>query len=313
MLPVFMVVAAESPLEHVVQHPLVTRSSPLKGILGKALTHEGVVTLLSDQIAMMILAGLLLILFVPLLARRRKGTDAVGRHVPVGFANFLEATCAYLRKEVAEPALHEHTDRFVKYIWSVFFFILTINLLGLLPIPPLSKLALGTHIGGTATGNVFVTGTLAVMTMFMMVFNGLRLGGKHYLAHFVPGPLWLAPLFVIVEVIGLFARIFALAIRLFANMIAGHILLAVLLSFIFSASAAMGVGGGLGVAVPVVLASVAIMMLEIFVAFLQAFIFTFLTALFLGASVNVHHAANHDDEVAHAHDVAHRKEAHPAH
>jgi len=176
MLPAFALIAAENPLEHIVQHPLVTRPSPLKGILGKALSQEGVITLLSDQIVMMILAGLLLILFVPVLARRRRGADVVGRHVPAGFANFLEATCEYLRKEVAEPALGEHSDRFVKYIWSVFFFILTVNLLGLLPVPALSKLA-GTHIGGTATGNVFVTGTLAVMTMFMMVFNGLRLGG----------------------------------------------------------------------------------------------------------------------------------------
>jgi F-type H+-transporting ATPase subunit a len=138
-----------------------------------------------------------------------------------------------------------------------------------------------------------------------MVGNGLLLGGKHYLAHFCPGPLWLAPLLIPVEIIGLLARIFALAIRLFANMIAGHILLAVLLGFILSAGTSMGAGGGLAVAVPVILASVAIMMLELFVAFLQAFIFTFLTALFLGSSVNVHHAANHDDEEAHAHDAAH--------
>ncbi|HEV7517245.1 MAG TPA: F0F1 ATP synthase subunit A [Thermoanaerobaculia bacterium] len=308
MLPAFALVAAENPLEHVVQHPLVTRPVDL----GKLLTPHGVITLLSDQIVMMIVAGLLLVLFVPLLARRRRGADAIGRQVPAGFANFLEATCAYLRKEVAEPALHEHTDRFVKYLWSVFFFILTINLLGLLPVPPLSKLALGTHIGGTATGNIWVTATLAIMTMALMVGNGLRLGGKAYLAHFCPGPLWLAPLLIPVEIIGLVARIFALAIRLFANMIAGHILLAVLLGFILSAGTAMGAGGGIAVAVPVILASVAIMMLELFVAFLQAFIFTFLTALFLGASVNVHHAADHNDEEAHAHAVTH-KEAQAAH
>ncbi len=295
MLPAFALIAAENPLEHVVQHPLVTRPADL----GKLLTPHGVITVLSDQIVMMILAGLLLILLVPLLARRRRGGDAIGRQVPAGFANFLEAVCQYLRVEVAEPALHEHTDRFVKYIWSVFFFILTINLLGLLPVTPLSKLA-GAHIGGTATGNIWVTATLAIMTMFLMVGNGLRLGGKAYLAHFCPGPLWLAPLLIPVEIIGLVARIFALAIRLFANMIAGHILLAVLLGFILSAGTAMGAGGGIAVAVPVILASAAIMMLEIFVAFLQAFIFTFLTALFLGASVNVHHAADHDDEVAHA-------------
>lgn len=300
MMLAFMMMMAENPLEHVVQHPLLQT----EGHFGP-LTPEGKITLLSDQIVMMIVAGLLLMLFLPMLVRRRKGTDAVGSLIPTGFANFVEAICEYLRKEVAQPNLGEHTDRFIKYIWSVFFFILTINLLGLLPVGPVAKL-FGSHLGGTATGNIFVTATLAILTMIMMVINGLRLGGKHYLAHFCPGPIGLAPLLVPVEIIGLGARIFALAIRLFANMIAGHILLAVLLSFILTAGTAMGAAGGLGVAVPVVAGSVAITMLEIFVAFLQAFIFTFLTTLFIGQSVVFHHDDHGDDHghgpgEAHAH------------
>jgi F-type H+-transporting ATPase subunit a len=271
-----------NPLEHVVQHPLVQQEAHLG-----ALTPEGKITLLSDQIVMMMIAGLLLILLVPALVRRRRGGSGVDAMVPAGPANAIEAICQYLRKEVAQPALHEHTDRFVKYIWSVFFFILMVNLLGLLPIASVTPL-FGAHIGGTATGNIWTTATLAILTMVMMVVNGLRLGGKHYLAHFSPGPWWLSPLLVPVEIIGLIARIFALAIRLFANMIAGHILLAVLLSFILSAGAASA-AMGLGVAVPVVFGSVAITMLELFVAFLQAFIFTFLTALFIGQSVVFHH------------------------
>jgi F-type H+-transporting ATPase subunit a len=203
--------------------------------------------------------------------------------------------CDYIRKEIAEPALHEHTDRFIKYIWSVFFFVLTVNILGLLPIPVVSKL-FGTHLGGAATGNIWTTATLAIITMAMMVVNGLRLGGKSYLAHFCPGPLWMAPLLVPVEIIGLIAKIFALAVRLFANMIAGHILLAVLLSFILSAGA-ISTGLGLGVGALVVAGSVAINFLELFVAFLQAFIFTFLTTLFIGMSVVFHH----DDEHAGQH------------
>ena len=271
-----------NPLEHVVQHPLVQQEAHLG-----ALTPEGKITLLSDQIVMMMIAGLLLILLVPMLVRRRRSGSGVDAMVPAGSANAIEAICQYLRKEVAQPALHEHTDRFVKYIWSVFFFILMVNLLGLLPIASVTPL-FGAHIGGTATGNIWTTATLAILTMAMMVVNGLRLGGKHYLAHFSPGPWWLSPLLVPVEIIGLIARIFALAIRLFANMIAGHILIAVLLSFILSAGAASA-AMGLGVAVPVVLGSVAITMLELFVAFLQAFIFTFLTALFIGQSVVFHH------------------------
>ena len=284
-----MLFAGDNPLTHIVPHPLIQREADLG-----PLTPDGKITLLSDQITMMIVAGVLLIVFVPLFVRKRRGNDAIGRLVPAGFGNFVEAICQYLRKDVAAPALQEHTDRFIKYIWSVFFFILTINLLGLVPIAAVSPL-FGVHLGGTATGNVWVTATLATLTMGMMVVNGLRLGGKHYLAHFCPGPLWLAPLLVPVEIIGLIARIFALTVRLFANMIAGHILLAVLLSFILTAGSAMGAAGGLGVAVPVVLASVAITMLEIFVAFLQAFIFTFLTALFIGQSVVFHHGDEHGE------------------
>ena len=278
---------AESPLEHIVQHPLIERPANLG-----PLTPNGVITIFSDQIAMIALAGVLLIAFVPMMLRRRRGKGDVEGLVPAGGANMLEAVCQYIRKEVAEPALHEHTDRFIKYIWSVFFFVLTVNILGLLPIPAVSSL-FGLHLGGTATGNIWVTATLALITMGMMVINGLRIGGKHYIAHFCPGPIWMAPLLVPVEIIGLVAKVFALAVRLFANMIAGHILLAVLLSFIMAAGS-ISAGLGLGVAVPVVLGSAAINLLELFVAFLQAFIFTFLTTLFIGMSVVFHHDDHHE-------------------
>src|SRR5215203_2189943 len=146
MMLAFMMMAA-NPLEHVVQHPLK-----------QVHTGIGTLTVLSDQIVMMIVAGVLLSLFLPMLVRKRRGTDAVGSLVPTGFANAIEGICQYLRKEVAEPNLGEHTDRFIKYIWSVFFFILMINLLGLLPVGAVSAY-FGTHIGGTATGNIWVTAT----------------------------------------------------------------------------------------------------------------------------------------------------------
>jgi F-type H+-transporting ATPase subunit a len=288
----------ESPLEHIVQHPLIERPAPVT-----PLTPNGTVTVFSDQIAMIALAGLLLIALVPMMVKRRRGKSGVEAMVPSGSANMLEAVCEYLRKEVAEPALHEHTDRFIKYIWSVFFFLLTVNILGLLPIPAISNV-FGTHIGGTASGNIWFTATLAVMTMVMMVVNGLRIGGKAYLAHFCPGPIWMAPLLVPVEIIGLVAKIFALAVRLFANMIAGHILLAVLLSFIMSAGA-ISAGLGFGIGAVVVLGSVAINLLELFVAFLQAFIFTFLTTLFIGMSVVLHHDEHHDEAHGRGHGEGH--------
>ncbi len=280
-----------NPLSHVIQHPIKTVPAE-PGLL----TPNGEITVMSDQIAMIILAGLLLMLFLPRAMRRNKGAaDDLDSMVPHGFNNGIEAICQYLRKEIAEPSLGKYTDNFIKYIWTVFFFILTMNLLGLIPIPALSQLSLGFPIGGTATSNIWVTGTMAVTTLFMMVYNGIRIGGKHFLAHLCPGPIWLAPLLVPVEILGMFAKAFALAVRLFANMVAGHTLLAVLVSFIFGAAASVGAGAALVVAIPVVAGSVAINLLEIFVACLQAFIFTFLTTLFIGMSIEVHEASHHDE------------------
>lgn len=282
---------ASNPLDHVVQHPL--KVVPLDA---GPLTPNGVITVLSDHIAMIILSGLLLCLFLPWAMRRRQQQGIEGL-VPTGFTNFIESVCQFLREKVAEPALQHHTDRFIKYIWSVFFFVLTMNLLGLVPLGVITPLAVGYHIGGTATANIWVTGTLAVMTLIMMVVNGIRLGGVEYLKHFNPGPWWMAWLMVPVEIAGWLAKIFALAIRLFANMLAGHLILAVLLGLILGAGSS-NAALGFGVAVPVVLGSVALSMLEIFVAFLQAFIFALLTTLFIGMSVVFHHD-EHEEAAAH--------------
>lgn len=289
--------ASESgnPIDHVVQHPMVQRDANLG-----PLSPGGKITLFSDHISMILLAGALLVVTLPMaLRRKRSNNDAVERHVPRGFANVIEVICEYLRKNVVEPQLGKHTDRFIKYLWSLFFFVLAMNLLGMLPIPAISAL-FGHHLGGTPTANAWVTGTLAIITLLMMVWNGLRLGGLDYIKHFNPGPWWMAPLLVPIEILGLFAKCFALAVRLFANMIAGHLVLTVLLGFILAAGAKSALMGGV-IAVPVVLASVALTCLEIFVAFLQAFIFTFLTTVFIGMSVNVHHDEHHDDHAADAH------------
>lgn len=284
-------VSSPNPLEHIRQHTMLKEQVHLGD-----LTLD--FTLVSNLTIMLVVAGFLLVVFVPRLVRQRQGSDEVGRFVPTGFGNFIETICEYLRDHVARPALGEHTDRFIKFIWSVFFFILTVNVLGLVPLNSVTPL-FGLHIGGTPTGNIWVTGTMALITLGMIVINGLRIGGRHYLAHFNPGPVWLAPLMVPLEIFGLLAKAFALAVRLFANMVAGHILLAVLVSFILMAGSAMGAVGGILVAVPVIAGSVAITMLEIFVAFLQAYIFTFLTALFIGMAV-VFHPEDHGGG-AHAH------------
>jgi len=286
---------ADDPLSHVLPHPLKV----IEAHLPFPLAPEGVVTVLSDQIVMMIASGLLLMIFVPLLVRKRRDDSETGRLVPSGFGNFIELICNYLREDVARPSLGKHTDRFIKYIWSVFFFILAMNLIGLVPVASVSPLVLGgLHIGGTPTTNIYITATLAFLTFVLMVFNGLRFGGKDYLAHFAPGPWWIAPLIVPVEIIGTVAKVVALALRLFAANVAGHILLAVLIGLVVMPLKSLGMVAGFPVALMVVAGSVAISMVEIFVAFLQAFIFTYLTALFIGMSVNVHHD---DHEAASAH------------
>lgn len=284
--------AASSPLDHVYQWVYLKIGEGSFGF-----------TILSNHIIMQIIAALLLILLMPRFARLRNTGDMVSDLTPSGFGNFIEFICDYLRKEVARPILHDYTDRFIPYIWSAFFYVLTLNLLGLLPLEPLTrgitKGLFGAHhgFGGSATGNIWVTGTLAMTTLAMVVVNGLRLGGMQFISHFCPGPLLLAPLLVPVEIIGLGAKIFALAIRLFANMVAGHVLLAVMGSFIAISYHAFGAVGATGVGIVVTLTSVLFNMLELFVAFLQAFIFTFLTTLFIGQAIVFHH--NGDAEGAH--------------
>ena len=287
------------PLEHVVEHRLWTISGNF-GPLGDE------ITILSDHIVMIITAGLLLALFLPRAVRRRAGEGEVERLVPTGPANALEAVCQYLRTEVAEPALGPHTDRFIKFVWTVFFFILAINLLGLVPLGGVTPL-FGTHVGGTATANIWVTGTMAVLAFGMWVVNGLRIGGLQYLAHFNPSPrkplllfLLLSPLLILIEVIGIVAKAVALAVRLFANMLAGHTLLGVLLGFILMLGTSHWLAGwGIG-ALVIVPVSVAISLLEVLVALIQAFIFTFLTVIFLGQAVVFHHDHEHVEHEEHA-------------
>ena len=275
-------------------------------------TPGGEIILLSNHIIMQIIAMLLLVLIIPRCARVPRTGDAVADMTPRGFRNFFESICAYLRDTVARPVLQQHTDRFIPYIWTAFFYILFINLLGLLPLEPVTRGLVhnvfpDAHhgFGGSATGNIWVTGSLALCTLVMIVINGLLLGGTHFIAHFCPGPLWLAPLLVPVEIIGLFAKIFALTVRLFANLVAGHVLLAVLLSFIGLSYTAMGAGAATGIGIVVVLVSVAFNLLEVFVAFLQAFIFAFLTTLFIAQAVVFHHDHEEDHEGHEAHAAAH--------
>lgn len=208
-------------------------------------------------------AGLIVVMNV---AARQRGL------VPAGFRNFVEPILLYLRDEVAVPNLHDKADKYLPYLWTVFFFVLFCNLLGLVP------------GGATATGNLSVTAGLALISMFCIHFIGIRENGLgHYLASIVPPvPWWLWPILLVVEIVGILAKPFALAVRLWANMTGGHIIILVLMGFIFLFKNWL--------VVPVSVAgSAAIYFLELFVAVLQAYVFTFLTAVFMGMAAHPQH------------------------
>jgi F-type H+-transporting ATPase subunit a len=219
--------------------------------------------------------------------------------VPRGLYNFIELLVAFVRNELATANIgKENADRFLPYLLTAFFFILFVNLFGLLP------------WSGTATANVNVTVCLALFTFFITQYAAIReMGIGGYLGHLtggVPKSLW--PLWFImipVEFLGLFTKPFALTVRLFANMVAGHFVILALLGLIFAISVWV---------FPVSVAlALAIFMLELFVAFVQAYIFTMLSALFIGAAF-AHHGDDHGDEhghgEAHGHEAAAHAEAH---
>jgi F-type H+-transporting ATPase subunit a len=225
------------------------------------------------------------VIFVPI-AMRAKGL------VPTGARNLFEAVLQFLREEVARPALGKHTDKYIGFIWTMFFLILTANLLGMIPIGAVgasidSHLK---HIGGTATGNISITAGLALCSFFLIHISGMREKGlgKYWNSFFFGhAPMALAPLMIPLEILGALVKPFALAIRLFANMIAGHVVIAVLLGF---AAFGIAMGGAyIGITAVSVLGAVFIGLLEVLVAFIQAYIFTFLTTLFVGMAVQSDH------------------------
>jgi F-type H+-transporting ATPase subunit a len=197
--------------------------------------------------------------------------QAAGRP-PRGFAAAMEAMVLYIRQEVILPNVGPHGEGYVNYLLTVFFFLLACNLLGLLP------------WGATPTSNIAVTGAMAVVSLVVIEISGMRaLGLKGYLGtifYLPPGlPTPLKPVMLLImtpiEIIGKLAKPFALAVRLFANMTAGHVVVLALIGLTFFFQSYV-----VGVAASVM--ATGIMLLELFVAFLQAFVFTLLTSVFIG-------------------------------
>jgi F0F1-type ATP synthase membrane subunit a len=368
--------AAADPLDEVLPHTIF--------IIG----HGPGAFAVTNQMIMAVVSAILMLLIFPALFSHANSD------VPSGPRNFFESILEFLRVEVFRPALKEHTDRFVPFLWTLFFFILFANLLGQIPIAEIVTLFTRreSHWGGTATGTATTTGALAVCAFIFIHLNGILqvaqslMNGtyghhghheehssdgskgheaaqdlehvrgealaadvpanfkaitdptKHYaddqhvphhaqhedehgpqmnpvLAFLVAVPLYLwnfAPhpfkpaagatgasatmawaadilmwfILLVLELIGAVIKPFALTIRLFANMIAGHIVLAALILLI---PVTAGVAFQVGIGIPVTLLSLFIRMLELFVSFLQAYIFTFLVTLFIASAVAPEH------------------------
>ena len=257
---------------------MLASMNPLDHIASKVL-YRNDVFVFTNHMFMISLATVLLLVLMPL---------AVGRRVLVrrGFGNAIEAICVYLREEVARPFLKEKTDKYVGLIWTMFFFILTLNLLGMVPLDKIIYLFTSkeNHFGGTATANIWVTGSMAVIAFLLFHFAGIRENGFFsYFKNFAPKvPIFIMPFIYLMETLSSFVRMFSLAIRLFANMLAGHVLLGTLMMLIMIFRNSL-----VGTASTIFIVMMSLM--ELFVAFLQAYIFTFLTTIFIGLAVHQDH------------------------
>lgn len=225
-----------------------------------------------------IIAILLIWVFVSVASK----SVANANKAPKGIQNLMEPVILFIRDEVAKPAIGEKKyEKFMPFLLSLFFFILFTNLIGLIPFPP---------FGANVTGNIAVTMVLALFTFAVTTISG----NKHYWKEiYNPDvPMWLKlpiPLMPIVELAGVITKPFVLMIRLFANMLAGHMIVTVFVSLIFIFGSLMGVAAGVAISPVSIAFSVFILLLDVLVSFIQAYVFTFLSALYFGMATAEHH------------------------
>jgi len=227
---------------------------------------------ITKHVVFLWLAAIILVVTLSIIARKN-----LKNRVPKGLGNLIEVFVMFVRDEIVIPNMGTGGLKYLPYLLTNFFFILVMNLLGLFP------------YGASATGNVSVTAGLAIIAFLMIQISAIRAQGfGHYLAHLTGGVHWaLWPIMIPIEVLGLFTKPFALCIRLFANMTGGHIVILALIGLIFVFKTVL-------VAPISVAFALGIYMLELFVAFLQAYIFTMLTSLFMGLGMQTEsHGSDH--------------------
>ncbi|HOV98610.1 MAG TPA: F0F1 ATP synthase subunit A [Bacteroidota bacterium] len=214
----------------------------------------------TKHVVFLLVAAIILVVVAIMAVQKYKKST-----IPHGLTNMMEIVVLFIRDEIAIPGMGQYGVKYVPFLSTTFFFILLMNIAGLIP------------YGATPTGNLAVTAGLALIAFIMIQVSSIRKDGiVHYLAHLTGGVHWaLWPIMVPVEILSLFTKPFALCMRLFANMNSGHIVIISLIGLIFLFKSI--------IIVPIsVTFALAIYMLELFVAFLQAYVFTMLTALFMG-------------------------------
>jgi F-type H+-transporting ATPase subunit a len=254
---------------HELEIPFTSKTIPLPEIHVAGLDLS-----ITKHVVMMWIVSAFLIVLFRLAARRANDP------VPGGLRNLLEVLIVFIRDEVARKAIPKGADAYVGYLLTTFFFILSANLLGL--IPGMS----------TATGNISVTASLALVAFVVIQFAGMReYGPVQHFKNLVPHglPLWLVPIMFLLELLSMFIKPFALCIRLFANMMAGHVVILAFISLIFILGAMYSPVVGWAASPVAVFFALFVHLLELLVALLQAYIFTMLTANFIGMSAHPAH------------------------
>lgn len=247
-------------IEELLSHHILDHSYHLS-ILGAHLP-------ITQHSVFMFFLSILLLLFLPWAVRRKGGLIKAA----------LEAFVAFVREEIVSPNLGSEGDKLVPFFCTLFIFLLLANYIAMVP---------GTR---AITANISITGGLALVSLLIITGMSIKKNGfLGFFKTFVPGgvPAWLIPLLFPLELISLAIRIFVLAVRLFANMVAGHIILIGLISFIFILGE-RGITAGYGSAVPVLGMTLFVSILEVLVAAIQAYVFTLLTAIFTGLQLHAH-------------------------
>ena len=281
-------------------------NSPIDDPLIHLPTIAGINFSVTKHVFMLWLVAAILFVVITWVVRRYLKQE---RLIPSGFMNALEAVVEFVRDEIAQPNVGKKwVTTWTPLILTFFFFVLVANAIGLIPIFDvlglLDRYVLHTaegsfvkrllHGGTTATGNYNVTAGLAVVTFGAIIVAGSLAHGfvKHW-KNLVPHglPLFVYPILIPIEVLGMFVRPFALTMRLAANMTAGHVAILAILSFVFLFAemfgrAIAGIGVGLAVSVPL---ATGILGLEIIVVLVQAYVFTLLSAVFIGMAVHAEH------------------------